>query len=90
MAKIKKYTIDEEIPKGVTASSFLESKVEHVRRVNKSIPSEPYIYEEEITYFYFLVEEEKGCKCFPLNKNTCFFTNLDGSRCSCKCHFPKI
>lgn len=54
--KIKKYIIDQEIPKNIKASDFLESKMEDYFPENGLGGGSGYI--EKRKYFYFLVEEE--------------------------------
>lgn len=55
--KIKKYTIDEDIPKGAV---FIESKLEYTEVKAKVGDGGAGAKESKTTYFYFLVEEESG------------------------------
>lgn len=29
----------------------------------------------------------KSCNCFPLDKTSCFFTDIHGAKCKCPCHY---
>lgn len=58
--KIKKYTIDEEIPDSVKASDLLKIEIEEIfRKINIPNSEAKRQITEKVEYFYFLVKEEK-------------------------------
>lgn len=30
--------------------------------------------------------KDGSCNCRMIDKNSCFFTDINGNRCDCKCH----
>ena len=74
MSKIKKYTIDEDIPKNVKASDLLETIGEFVS--DGSIEGR-----ERKMFFYFLVEEEEPT--FTEAMRTAVIHNWKPSDCKC-------
>lgn len=76
MSKIKKYTIDEEIPNNVKASDLLET-------IGEFVSDGSAVGMERKMFFYFLVEEEseRGCVCGALEKDSEYNYH---TRMSCK------